>query len=67
MKESLNVRLYTESWTYWKSPLKQEKHPYKWRKLNIIVVTLDLLKILSKVIVASKCGSLARIEEQAMS
>ena len=30
MIESLEVRLETESWTYRKSPAKQEKHPYKW-------------------------------------
>ena len=30
MNKSLNVRLKAESWTYWRSPLKQKKHPYKW-------------------------------------
>ena len=30
MNESFNVTLKAESWTYGKSPLKQEKHPYKW-------------------------------------
>ena len=29
VNESLNIRLYTQSWTYWESPLKQEKQPYK--------------------------------------
>ena len=37
---------------------------YKWSKTLSI---LDLLKILSEVIGASKCGPLARIEKQAMS
>ena len=36
-------------------------------QLNIIVSILDLQKILSEVIVASKCGPLAWIEKQAMS
>ena len=36
-------------------------------QLNIIVPILDLQKILSEVIVASKCGPLAWIEKQAMS
>ena len=35
--------------------------------LNMIVPILDLPKILSEVIVPSKCGPLARIEKQAMS
>ena len=34
MNESLNVRLKAESWTYWKSPLKQEKYPYKWSTIE---------------------------------
>ena len=29
MNETLNVRLQVESWNSWKSPLIQEKHPYK--------------------------------------
>ena len=33
----------------------------------MIVSILDLLKIFSEVIVASKCGPLAKIEKQAMS
>ena len=36
-------------------------------QLNIITSTLQLLKIFSKVIVASKCGPLASIEKQAVS
>ena len=32
----LNVRLYTESWTYWKGPLKQQKYLYIWCQLNMI-------------------------------
>ena len=36
-------------------------------KLNIIASILEILKIFSEVIVASKCGPLARIEKQAMS
>ena len=27
INESLKIGLKAESWTYWKSPLKQEKHP----------------------------------------
>ena len=36
-------------------------------QLNIIASILELLKIFSELIVASKCGPLARIEKQAMS
>ena len=36
-------------------------------QLNIIASILELLKILSEVIVESKCGPLARIEKYAMS
>ena len=36
-------------------------------KLNMIASIFDLLKIFSEVIVASKCGPLAKIEKQAMS
>ena len=36
-------------------------------QLNIIASIVELLKIFSEVIVASKCGPLARIEKQAMS
>ena len=35
-------------------------------QLNIIAPTLELLKIFSEVIVASKCGLLAKIEKQAV-
>ena len=35
--------------------------------MNIIALILELQKIFSEVIVASKCGQLARIEEQAIS
>ena len=62
MDEYLNVGLYTESWTCWKSPLKQEKHSINGPQLYIIVSTLDLLKIFSEVIIAFKCGPLTRIE-----
>ena len=30
MNQILTVRLLAEFWTYWTSPLKQEKHSYKW-------------------------------------
>ena len=36
-------------------------------QLNMTTSILELLKIFSEVIVASKCGPLARIEKQAMS
>ena len=36
-------------------------------QLNIIASILELLKIFTEVIVASKCDPLARIEKQAMS
>ena len=36
-------------------------------QLNMIASTLELLKTFSQVIVASKCGPLARIEKQTMS
>ena len=36
-------------------------------QLNIVASVMELLKILSEVIVASKCGALARIKKQAMS
>ena len=32
--ENSNVRIHAESWTYWKSPLKQDKHPYKWSTIG---------------------------------
>ena len=35
--------------------------------MNIIASILELVKIFSEVIVASKCGPLARIEKQGMS
>ena len=35
--------------------------------MNIIASTQELLKVFSEVIVASKCGPLARIEKQAVS
>ena len=34
MNESLNVGLSAEVWTYWKIPLKQEKHPHKWSTID---------------------------------
>ena len=40
---------------------KQEKHHISGPQLNIIVSILDLLKIFSEVIVASKCGPLASL------
>ena len=36
-------------------------------QLNIIASIRELLKIFSEVILASKCGPLAKIEKQAMS
>ena len=42
---------------------KTRKGSYKWSTTSI----LDILKILSEVILASKRGPLARVEEQAMS
>ena len=36
-------------------------------QLNLIASILELLKIFSEVIVASKCGPLTRIKKQAMS
>ena len=36
-------------------------------QLNIIASILELVKLFSEVIVASKCGPLARIEKQGMS
>ena len=50
----------------WKH-LKQEKHHISGPHLNIIASILDLLKTFSEIIVASKCGPLARIEKQAVS
>ena len=52
--------------TNWKS-LKQEKHHISGPHLNIIASILDLPKKFSKIIVASKCGPLARIENQIVS
>ena len=34
MNESLNVRLYVKSYTYWENPLKQEKYPHKWSTIK---------------------------------
>ena len=34
MNESSNVRLQAEFQNYRKSPLKQEKHPYKWSTIK---------------------------------
>ena len=59
---------------YRRNPGPTEKVPQNKRsihiggpQLNIIVSILELLKIFSEVIVASKCGPLARIEKQATS
>ena len=62
-----HVRLKSESWTYWKSPVKKRIIHISGSQLNIIASTLELLKIFSEVIVASKCVLLAKIEKQAMS
>ena len=43
---------------------KTKEVSYKW---SAILSILDLLKIFSELIVASKCGRLATIEKQAMS
>ena len=43
---------------------KTREASYKWFTIiNIIPSILDLLKIFSEIIVASKCGPLARIEK----
>ena len=43
---------------------KTREASYKWFTIiNIIASILDLLKIFSEIIVASKCGPLARIEK----
>ena len=49
-----------------KSSKTREASVINGPQLNIIASIVELLKILSEVI-ASKCGSLARIEKQAMS
>ena len=49
------------------SLLKQEKHHISAPQLNIAASILDLLKTFSEIIVASKCGPLAKIEKQAVS
>ena len=46
---------------------KQEKHHISGPQLNIIASILDLLKIFSEVIVASKCGPLASFQKHSMS
>ena len=67
MDKSLNIRLYVKSWTNWTSPLKQEKHPYKWFIIEYNSINTGLLKIFSQVIPTSKCGPQARIEKKSMS
>ena len=43
---------------------KTREASYKWFTIrNIIASILDLLKTFSEIIVASKCGPLARIEK----
>ena len=50
-----------------KSPVQKRSIHISGPQLIIIASILELLKIFSEVIVASKCGPLARIEKQAMS
>ena len=67
MNENLNVILYAESRTYYKSPLKQEKHRYKKHQISapqLNTSILDFLKIFSEIIVSAKYDPLARIEKQ---
>ena len=60
MNESSVVKLEAEFWTFWKN--KRSIH-INGPQLNITASIMDLLKIFSEVIVASKCGLLARIEK----
>ena len=66
MNESLNVNLYMEYWTYWKSPLKQEKHPYKWSTIKYNNINTGPSQSIIWSVLASKYGPLARVEKQAM-
>ena len=50
-----------------KCPKTREASSISSPQLNIIASILKLLKIFSEVIVASKCGPLAKIEKQVMS
>ena len=50
-----------------KSPKAREGSIITGPQLNIAASILELLKISSEVIVASKCSPLTRIEKQAMS
>ena len=50
-----------------KSSKTREASVISGPQLNLIASALDLLKIFSEVIVASKCCPLARIEKQAIS
>ena len=43
MNESLNFRLKAESWTCWKSPLKQEKYPYNWSTIEVKRINSSVL------------------------
>ena len=67
MNESLNVGLWAEVWTYWKIPLKQEKHPHKWSTIDYNSIIAGTFEIFSEVIEVAKCGPIARIDKQAMS
>ena len=49
------------------SLLKQEKHDISGSQLDITASILDILKTFSKIILACKCGPLARIEKQVVS
>ena len=62
MNESLNVRYIKHSLPK-KSSKTRKASIISGPQLNIIVSILDLKKILSEVIVASKCGPLAWIEK----
>ena len=69
MKESLNIRS-SESYIIGlpeRSSKTREASIISDPQLNVIVSILELQKMLSEVIVASKCGPLAWIEKQAMS
>ena len=66
-KQEFKRLILAEFWTNWKSLLKQEMHHLSGPQLNIIASIFDLLKTFSEIIVASKCGPLARIKKQAVS
>ena len=64
MNKSLKVGLKAESWTYCKSLLKQEKHPYKWSTIGYNSINTGTSENIYEVMVAFKCGPLARIKKQ---